>query len=59
MAGPGERFSGRSWPLWLVIALALGFLYVPLIPSLVASLQGVRPGEWTLGNGMARCGARR
>jgi spermidine/putrescine transport system permease protein len=39
----------RSWPLWLVIALALGFLYVPLIPSLAASLQGVRPGEWTLG----------
>ena len=48
----------RSWPLWLVIALALGFLYMPLIPSLVASLQGVRPGEWTLA-GMARCGARR
>ena len=39
----------RSWPLWLIIALALAFLYVPLIPSLVASLQGVRPGEWTLG----------
>jgi ABC-type spermidine/putrescine transport system permease subunit II len=38
----------RTWPMWLIIAVALAFLYVPLIPSLVASLQGVQPGEWTL-----------
>jgi len=34
--------------MWLVIALALAFLYVPLIPSLMASLAGARPGDWTL-----------
>src|SRR5262249_2563902 len=40
--------SWRASPVSLIIAVALGFLYVPLIPSLVASLQGVQPGEWTL-----------
>jgi spermidine/putrescine transport system permease protein len=44
-----EHFTPwRAWPMWLIIAVALAFLYVPLIPSLVASLQGVQPGEWTL-----------
>jgi spermidine/putrescine transport system permease protein len=50
MAGlmEGRRRWWRHWPMWLVIALALAFLYVPLVPSLVASLAGTRPGEWTL-----------
>jgi spermidine/putrescine transport system permease protein len=43
-----ERAGSWHWPLWLIIAAILAFLYVPLIPSLVASLQGVKPGEWTL-----------
>jgi ABC-type spermidine/putrescine transport system permease subunit II len=46
MDEPASRW--RRWPMWLIIAVALAFLYVPLVPSLVASLQGVEPGQWTL-----------
>jgi spermidine/putrescine transport system permease protein len=46
MEGPAKPW--RRWPLWLLIALILALLYVPLVPSLVASLQGAGPGDWTL-----------
>jgi spermidine/putrescine transport system permease protein len=30
----------RSWPMWLVIGATLAFLYMPLIPALLLSVQG-------------------
>ena len=34
--------------MWLMIAITLAILYVPLTPSLVASLKGTHAGEWSL-----------